>query len=147
MISFFQREDDQHFFQREDDQNFFQGMMVRIFLDWMMIRIFREDNYHFLEWKMIRIFKRDHNKNFSRVDALPELKEPTCHRQLLSILTHYQIFIATHTRPHDLTCTSSSHAPRFLSLSSSHPHPHAPPPYHTRTTTQTSKICSPFQCR
>ena len=96
---------------------------------------------------MIIIFQNDHNQNFSRVDTLPELKKPTRHRQPLSIFTHCQIFIATHTWPHDLTCTSFSHAPRFLSPSSSHPHPYAPPPYHTRTTTQTSKIRSPFQCR
>ena len=80
---------------------------------------------------MIIIFQNDHNQNFSRVDTLPELKKPTRHRQPLSIFTHCQIFIATHTWPHDLTCTSFSHAPRFLSPSSSHPHPYAPPPYHT----------------
>ena len=96
---------------------------------------------------MIRIFQRDHNQNFSGVDTLLELEKPTRHRQPLSIFTNYQAFRATHTRPHDLTCTSSSHAPRFSSPSSSHPHPHASSPYHTHTTTQTSTIRSSFQCR
>ena len=96
---------------------------------------------------MIRIFQRDYNQNFSGVYALSELEEPTRHRQPLSIFTHYQIFIAMHTWPHNLTCTFSSHAPRFPSHSSSHSHPHAPPSYITHTTTQTSTICSHFQCR